>query len=105
MKQVVNGKLYDTESAEKIASYSNTGDRGDFRRVYEAIYRTDNGRYFLHGEGGPMSKYAKSAGTGETTGSARIEPLSEKKALAWCEKHGVDGEIVVEEFVDLIEEA
>lgn len=37
------------------------------------------------------------------TGSAEIEFLDEEAALDWCEERGVDGQVVVEEFGELIE--
>lgn len=105
MKAIINGKKYDTETAAQIASYSNTGDRGDFRFVSEKLYKTDNGSYFIAGEGGPMTSYAKSGGSGSTTGSSEIRPKSPQAALEWCEDHNKVSETILEEFDELIEEA
>ena len=59
--------------------------------------------HFLHCEGGAATQYAKPCSGGGTTGGAEIEPLDEEAALDWCEEHGIDGKIVVDEFGHLIE--
>lgn len=104
MKQVINGKLYDTETAERIASYNPVADKQDFGYLYERLMRTPNDRYFLAAEGGAKTKYATSTGNGRTSGST-IKPLSEEEALQWCERREIDGETVAEEFAGLIEDA
>ena len=104
MKQVLDGKLYDTEDAELIAKHNPVTDRRDFRYLNERLYRTSNGSYFLHCEGGPMTEYAKSTGDGKT-GGEEIRPVTREEALAWCEDRHVDGEIVVEEFGELVDPA
>lgn len=103
MKRVIDRKLYDTDQAEEIAQYTPNRDRGDFYYLIETLYKTSSGEYFLHGEGGAATKYAKACSGGGTTGGAEIEPLDEEAALDWCEERGVDGEIVVDEFDHLIE--
>ena len=56
MKKIINGKLYDTETAKLIGrSYHGEGPR-DFRHYSEELYRKRTGEYFLYGEGGPMSR-------------------------------------------------
>jgi len=64
MKKIINGKRYDTETAQLIgsASYSN---RTDFRFWSEELYRKKTGEFFLYGEGGPASKVDRPASTDE----------------------------------------
>lgn len=87
MKQVINGLTYNTETAEKIHNEWNGLSRSDFRHCDETLYYTKKGRFFLAGNGGPMSKYAQPAGN-MTSGGSGIIPLSEAEALEWCETHG-----------------
>lgn len=103
MQRVINRELYDTDRAEQIAQHAPNTDRGDFYYLIETLYKTSGGEYFLHGEGGAATKYAKPCNGGGTTGGAEIEPLNEEAALDWCEERGIDGEIVVDEFGHLIE--
>ena len=49
MKKIIDGKIYNTETAEKIGFYCN-GESG-FGRFHETLYKTQKGRYFTHGEG------------------------------------------------------
>jgi hypothetical protein len=104
MKRVIDRKIYDTENAERIARHNPVADRQDFAYLDEVLYKTEKGNYFLHGTGGPKTKYAKKTGNG-TTGSEEIKPMTEEEALNWCEENSIDGDIVVEEFEELLEQA
>ena len=104
MKQIINGKMYDTEKAECIAS-SSYGFPGDFSHSFEAIYKTKKGNYFFYGEGGPLSSYAVSVGTNETGGSERIKVMTKEEALEWIEDNQLMNDKIESEFADLIEEA
>ena len=59
MRKIINGKKYDTETAEQLASYWNELSTRDFRHMTERLFRKKNGEYFLYGKGGPASAYAK----------------------------------------------
>jgi hypothetical protein len=87
MKKIINGKLYNTETAQLIASYSNTGDTRDFSRFSEELYQKKTGEYFLYGEGGPMTKYSRSCGQNSWSGDENIEPLTDTAAKAWAEEY------------------
>ena len=86
MKKVINGSLYDTETAKLLGedSYSNPGD---FHHWAEQLYRTKSGKYFLHGEGGPASKYVREIGQNEWSGGEKIIPLTLESAQKWAEEH------------------
>lgn len=58
MKKIINKKSYDTETAKVVCSYSYIFS-GDFQRVTETLYRKKTGEFFLHGVGGPASKYSR----------------------------------------------
>ena len=62
MKQIINGKTYNTETATELGHYWNGLSDSDFRHISESLYRTKNGRYFLAGEGGPMTRYSHPVG-------------------------------------------
>lgn len=103
MKRIINGKTYNTQTATEIAHYSNGLGGGDFRNFSESLYVTQQGAYFLAGEGGPMTRYARSCGN-MTSGSEGIEHVSKREALLWCEEYDFTGEIE-EYFSDMIEDA
>ena len=86
MKKIINGKRYDTDTAKMLASdsYSN---RRDFGYWCETLYRKNTGEFFLHGEGGPMSRYAVTTGQNEWSGGEKIIPLTIESAKSWAEEH------------------
>ncbi|SEH54211.1 hypothetical protein SAMN05192561_105157 [Halopenitus malekzadehii] len=103
MQQVINRKLYDTEQAEQVARYAPLTDRGDFNYLIETLYKTSDGEYFLHAEGGASTKWAEKISNQRTPGEV-IQLLTDEEAVDWCEERSIDGEIVVEEFNDLIKQ-
>ena len=86
MKQIINGKMYNTETATKLGRYWNGLSTRDFRNVRETLYRKKTGEYFIYGEGGPMTQYSQPFGDMRSSGEA-IVPLSESDARAWAEKN------------------
>ena len=86
MKKIINGRKYDTDTATLIGEWSDGYPR-DFRYQCETLYRKRTGEFFLHGEGGAMSKYAVSHGDNSWSGGEEIIPLSYDRAREWAEKH------------------
>lgn len=87
MKKIINGKAYDTDTAQKVAEWSNGLGYRDFSWIEETLYRKRTGEYFLFGEGGPMTRYAESCGSNSWSSGSRISPLSYRDAAAWAEEH------------------
>ena len=102
MKTTINTKVYDTDTALLMAHASNQGGN-DLRAWDEELYFTQNANWFLYGRGGPLSKYATHYCNGKSSG-ARITPMTEMEALAWCEKHQQQ-KLIDLYFPHLIEEA
>jgi hypothetical protein len=100
-RKVINGKIYDTETAEHLGSDS-YGCSGDFDSWAENLYVTKRGNYFLQGRGGARSCYAVSCGNNSVGGGSDIRPLTRVEALAWAEAHDQDA---MEHFADMLEEA
>ncbi len=86
MKKIINNKVYDTATAKKLASYD-SGNWGDLDHFCETLYRKKTGEYFLHGEGGSMTRYAKPSGSNTWAGGERIMPMGFEDARAWAEEH------------------
>lgn len=87
MKKIIGGKVYDTETAKKVGSYSNYGSWRDFNHFEETLYQKKTGEFFLHGEGGPATRYAVPEGQNSWSGGERIMPMSYSEAQAWAEEH------------------
>lgn len=101
MKKIIDGKVYDTLTAEQVGDWWNK--ETSFARCYEALYRKRTGEFFLYGEGGPRSKYAISCGDNEWSGSEKIIPLSYEAAQKWAEEH-LDGEEYEKIFGEVVDD-
>lgn len=91
MKKIIDGHRYDSDTARFLGSYCAPGNWRDFRHYEEELYITRAGLYFLHGEGGPMTRYAVQVESSGWTGGEKIIPLSESAAKEWAEEH-LDGD-------------
>lgn len=86
MKIIINGKIYDTDTAKELAGWANEGGWRDFRHMEETLYRKKTGELFLHGAGGPMTKYAEPTGQNGWRGGERIMPMTFDEARQWAEE-------------------
>ena len=86
MKQVIENKMYNTETAKEVASYSNGYGWNDFRHICETLYRKRTGEFFLYGCGGAMTIYGTPCGNSRT-GGEEITPLPDCEAKMWVMKH------------------
>ena len=101
MKKIINGRRYDTNSAKEVG-YTSYSYPSDFNHWKETLYRKNTGEFFLHGEGGPASRYAEPNGLNSWSGGERIMPLSIEEAQEWAEKY-LDGDEYEKIFGDVEE--
>ena len=87
MKKIINQKRYDTDTAKELGYSANNVSRWDFNWWQETLYQKRTGEFFLHGEGGPMSRYAESVGNSGWSSGERLMPLTYAEARVWAEKH------------------
>jgi hypothetical protein len=107
MKTIINGTRYDTSNATLIGETSNNNAYSvtDFAYWSAGLYVTPRSkRYFIAGEGGAMSRFAKPYGRGGSIGGEGIIPMSEADAFEWAQQELSSGE-VEEFFGHLIEDA
>lgn len=88
MKKIINGKLYDTETARSLCWYDNGLSNTDFCYYEEQLFQKKTGEFFLSGSGGPMSKYREAISMREWTGGDSIIPLTIDEAKKWLEQYG-----------------
>ena len=103
MQKIVEGRRYNTETAEAVASGGNSLSRSDFRHYSETLYRTKGGNWFLCGHGGPLTRYKERCGDGWTSGEKLI-PIDASEARDWLEEHD-EIPALEEYFSDSIEDA
>lgn len=101
MNKVINGRMYNTETAKEVASYSNGYNYNDFNYYSEELYKKKTGEFFLYGYGNANSKYAESNGNMRDSGS-EIIPLDIGDVKKWVEEHA-DGDTYVELFGEVEE--
>ena len=109
MRRIVEGIRYDTEKAKMIGEYDNlhagADSVSDFQYWQAALYLTPrSGRYFLAGEGGPMTMFAHHAGSNSMSGGEKLIPMSKAEAFDWAERY-LDIEVVEQFFDDMIKDA
>ena len=104
MEKVIEGKIYNTETDKQVAGgyYSNYGE---FQYWCEELFRTDQGNWFVYGEGGEKFSYARTVEQNASNGGNDITPLTKKEALAWIEVHNPDADALEEYFADVLENA
>jgi hypothetical protein len=102
MKQIINKKVYDTQTATRIANYDNGLFEEDIRYLYEALYKTCNNQFFLYGSGGPLSKYNVEI-SNNTYGTETIILFTEEEAYEWLESHD-EIDAIEQYFADMIQE-
>lgn len=86
MKKIINGKVYNTQTAVRIYDYDNQLFVTDFRFYSETLYKTKKGSYFLLKEGGPMSPVAHYDGQ-NAFGGMDIEALTIDNAKEYLINH------------------
>jgi len=99
VKRIIEGRMYNTETAKLLAGGSNGLPRNDFYYWEEDLYRTKSGAYFLHGRGGPASRYAVSSGQNSWSGGQQIIPLPAEQAREWAEEM-----LTAEEYAEIFGE-
>ena len=103
MKKIISRKVYNTETATKIAEVGNDYPRSDFHFTVEILYRTLQGRYFLYGEGGALSSYAQPVGD-MYGGGERISAMDDEAVEDWLESHNFVA-LIQTHFPNLLAEA
>lgn len=81
MKKVINGRVYDTETAEKIVT--TVRYEGTSEQIRETLFRKKVGDFFLFGQGEKDSKYATLNENDEWVAGEKIIPISFADAKAW----------------------
>jgi len=76
MQQILDGKLYDTETADRLARWSNGKFQNDFYYDYSNLYKTKKGQFFITGN--TQLEYAEDATTD-------MRLLDKEEVLRWIE--------------------
>lgn len=109
MKAIIDGCRYDTEKSIEIGSFDNIGrgasSMNDFHYWEASLYKTPrSAKYFLAGEGGPMTQFARAVSQNSWGGGSKILPMTEKEAFEWAQQY-LESEIIEEHFGHMIQDA
>ena len=85
MEKIINGKRYNTETAELIAEREE--NVGSFDHIHEELYRKRTGEFFISGEGGARTAYARRIEQNTWTNGCALVPITDEEAKAWLEKY------------------
>ena len=99
MKKVINGKLYNTETADEIVDISNRrywNDKGNFHWEDTRLYRTKKGAWFIAGQGYALSRWGTLTGNGSGPGSG-LHVIDADEARDYLERYG-SADLVAEHF-------
>lgn len=103
MKLIINSKRYDTETATRVAHYTNDLPYNDGHYVRESLCLTGKGNWFLYCEGGSLSQYSEVRGNFSFSGET-LRALSQEDAQRWLEDRKLV-EKLEQYFSDSIEDA
>lgn len=87
MKKIINGKMYDTDTAKVLGTWSSPHSVTDFAYYTETLHQKRTGEFFLFGDGGPASRYAAQVERSRWSSGSKIIPLTWEDAQKWAEEH------------------
>ena len=103
LKKIINAIVYNTGTAKKIASvHHKTNYHSSW--FHEELYTTENGRWFIAGEGGSHSHYAIDEGEGNMNGGSDLLPVTIPETMSWLEKHR-EYDVLEKHFADYLQAA
>ena len=88
MTKVINGKTYRTHTAHLIVTLPSPFPQTDNKWHITHLYQNQRGVYFLAGEGGALSRWAKVTPRGATPGKG-IELIFQDEARAFAKYAGL----------------
>lgn len=105
MRAIIEGIRYDSDTAELIGESGGGNGRSDFRWWHAGLYRGKKSfRYFLAGEGGPMTRFCTHCADGMQGYGSKIIPLSSDEAFEWAQRE-LQPEQVEQFFAGCIDDA
>jgi hypothetical protein len=102
MIRIIDGKRYNTETAEKLCDISRRGFyRNDFHYDDTYLYRTSAGAFFISGEGGALSRWSRPIGQNGSGGGDGLRPIDADEARELLEQYGAPEQ--VEEYFSVVD--
>lgn len=103
MKQVCQGKIYNTETAELLYSHSGRQTHFFYNGGYEDLYVTENGNYFVaYKNSVEMGAQAVNTGIKDAIEASGICPLTEDETVQWLADRNADA-VIQEHFSEIMD--
>ena len=97
MNRIINGIIFDTDKSGLIATIDNGLPIEDLSYFSESLYKTDDGKFFLHCKGQSKSHYHILDWDGKNSiGSEEIHPIEQVATAFWMLMHGIKNFYAVE---------
>ena len=93
MKKIMNGKMYDTDTADLICA-NFFGETADPVWYTEALFHTKKGAYFLYCLGSASSPYGNQIGENSWEPGEILMAYTEDEAKSFVEKYGTTDEYI-----------
>lgn len=97
----INGKMYNTETAESILFWSNGCSHSDFNYRSKELFKANDSSWFILHYGGANTDMAELQGSNASEGSS-IEPISEKQAFQFVVDYNDGVDCLVRFFTDFL---
>ena len=86
MFEMSNSRWGDIKNASMVACFSK-GKSADPGYIYDALYLTEDGMWYLYAIRGARSEYGKQLGMNEVRSNVKVIPIDKEDALQWLERH------------------
>lgn len=101
MKRIINGKIYNTNTAIRIAHWDNGKYQNYFNNyAYNSLYKTKKGQFFATGNAGFIAENED-----EYCHDKQMVLLTKNQALEWIAYHSIDPDDIkdITEHFEMIE--
>lgn len=95
-RKIIDGKLYDTNTANYIGHWDNGEDYDSLYYYGEDLYQKKNGEFFIEKDGIPRKSY------GSTVFGSELGTIEDEDARKWIERH-LSADTYIELFGDVEE--
>ncbi|TKR27973.1 hypothetical protein [Natronomonas salsuginis] len=103
MIRIIDRKPYDTEEAEPLAQFMPNTVPGAVPGLRETLYKRSEDDYFLHVEEWNTAEHYVINYDEMDPSFESIVPFTDEEAVDWCEDRVINGEIVIEEFDNVLD--
>jgi len=94
MRKIINGKMYNTETAKALVYYNNGLSYTDINHWRATLYKKRNGEFFEEGTGGANTVFGHSCGDNTRCGGSKIIPLTIEEAKQFVIDNGSTEEYI-----------